>query len=90
MLTAERGQTEYGICSTAFLEYAFRTDRYEIALTFNPDGTLSYVIDTTLTVRGQAGSFSHRDENTLTKIGDSAPNPLMQILAAKHARSLAI
>src|SRR5437868_10578645 len=30
VLTAERGQTEYGICSTTFLELAFRTDAYRI------------------------------------------------------------
>ncbi len=34
VLTATRGQTEYGICSTAFLEYAFRTDSYRIEITF--------------------------------------------------------
>src|ERR1700750_949345 len=28
VLTARRGETEYGVCSTAFLEYAFRTDSY--------------------------------------------------------------
>lgn len=84
ILTAERGQTEYGICSTAFLEFAFRTDRYEIELTFNPDGTFSYVTDTTLAVRGQPGVFNHRDQNTLTKVQDGAPNPLMQILARKQ------
>jgi hypothetical protein len=87
VLTAERGQTEYGICSTAFLEHAFRTDRYSIELNFNADGTFSYVIETTLTVRGQPGSFNHRDENRLTKIAEAAPNPLMRILAAKQARS---
>lgn len=81
VLTAERGQTEYGICSTAFLEYAFRTDRYRIEVTFNPDGTWSYLIETTLTVRGQAEPFTHRDKNTLTRIGDPKPNPLMQIRA---------
>jgi hypothetical protein len=86
VLSAERGQTEYGICSTAFLEYAFRTDRYQIELTFNPDGTFSYVIETTLTVRGQADPFTHRDVNTLTKIGEPSPNPLMQILASKAAQ----
>lgn len=89
ILSAERGQTEYGICSTTFLEHAFRTDRYQIELTFNPDGTFSYVIETTLAVRGQTGLFNHRDQNRLTKIGEAAPNPLMQILASKaqfHAR----
>jgi len=86
VLTAERGQTEYGICSTAFLEYAFRTDRYQIEVTFNPDGTWSYVIETTLTVRGQPDPFTHRDLNTLTKIGEPSPNPLMQILASKASQ----
>ncbi|MCH8614801.1 heme-binding beta-barrel domain-containing protein [Sphingomonas sp. SM33] len=79
VLTAERGQTEYGICSTAFLEYAFRTDRYQIELTFNPDGTISYVTETTLVVRGQPEPFNHNDRNTLTKIAEPRPNPLMAI-----------
>src|ERR1700759_5568606 len=46
VLTAQRGETEYGICSTAFLEYAFRTESYQIEITFNPDGSWSYVLDT--------------------------------------------
>lgn len=82
-LIAERGQTEYGICSTAFLEHAFRTDRYAIDLTFNVDGSFSYVIDTTLEVRGR-GPFTHRDQNRLVKVGEAKPNPWMQILAAKQ------
>jgi hypothetical protein len=83
VVTAERGSTEYGICSTAFLEHAFRTDRYQLELTFNLDGTISYVSETTLVVRGQ-GPFIHRDVNRLAKIKEPAPNPLMQILAAKQ------
>lgn len=90
VLTAERGQTEYGICSTAFLEYAFRTDRYRIELSFNADGTFSYTAETTLSVRGQSGSFNHRDQNTLTKVAEAAPNPLMQILARKQSRAAVI
>src|SRR5439155_4621406 len=84
VLTAERGQTEYGICSTAFLEHAFRTDRYQIEVTFNPDGTWSYVIETTLTVRGQPGAFTHRDQNRLVKVAEAKPNPWAQILAARQ------
>ena len=89
VLTAERGQTEYGICSTAFLEYAFRTERYQIALTFNLDGTFSYVTDTLLAVRGQTGLFSHRDQNTLAKVDEAAPNPLMQIEIRKQKAATA-
>jgi len=82
VLTATRGQTEYGICSTAFLEHAFRTDAYRIEIDFNPDGSWSYVIDTTLTVRGREEPFNHRDVNTLFKVAEPEPNPLARILAA--------
>ena len=84
VLTAERGQTEYGICSTAFLEYAFRTDSYRIEVVFNPDGSWSYVTDTVLTVRGRTTPFAHRDQNTLVKVNEPQPNPLARIIAAKR------
>jgi len=87
-VVAERGQTEYGICSTTFLEQAFRTDRYEMELTFNPDGSISYVIQTTLEVRGR-GPFTHRDENRLVKIAEPKPNPWMQILSRKVDEQMA-
>jgi hypothetical protein len=77
VLTATRGQTEYGICSTAFLEQAFRTDSYRIEVTFNPDGSWSYVQDTMLLVHGRSQPFQHRDVNTLAKVAEPKPNPLM-------------
>jgi len=76
VLTAERGQTEYGICSTTFLEYAFRTDSYRIEVVFNSDGSWSYVQDTMLKVRGRAELFQHRDRNTLVRVAEPTPNPL--------------
>ena len=79
-LTARRGETEYGICSTTFLEHAFRTDSYSIEVTFNPDGSWSYVSDTMLAVRGQPDIFRHRDVNTLFKVAEPQPNPLAQIV----------
>jgi len=85
VLTATRGQTEYGICSTAFLEHAFRTDAYRIEIDFNADGSWSYAIDTTLTVRGRAEPFNHRDVNTLYKVAEPEPNPLARIMAAGKA-----
>lgn len=75
VLTATRGTTEYGICSTTFLEQAFRTDSYRIEVTFNPDGGWSYVLDTMLMVHGKP--FQHRDTNTLYKVAEPTPNPLM-------------
>jgi hypothetical protein len=79
VVSAERGQTEYGICSTAFLEYAFRTDSYRLEVSFNGDGSWSYVSDTMLMVRGQSEPFRHRDRNTLVKVADPTPNPLFQM-----------
>jgi hypothetical protein len=81
VLSAERGQTEYGICSTAFLEYAFRTDSYRIEVTFEADGSWSYDSDTMLTVRGRTEPFRHRDRNTLARIAEPTPNPLAQMRA---------
>jgi hypothetical protein len=79
VLTAERGQTEYGICSTTFLELAFRTDSYRIEVEFHADGSWSYVSDTVLQVRGQNAPFLHRDVNTLTRVGEPEPNPLARL-----------
>lgn len=83
VLTARRGKTEYGICSTAFLEYAFRTESYRIEVVFNPDGTWSYVLDTMLTVRGHDEPFLHRDRNTLVKVAEPTPNPLALLRASR-------
>ena len=85
VVSARRGETEYGIASTAFLEYAFRTDSYELTVTFNADGSWSYVSDTMLSVRGQAEPFRHRDRNTLVKIAEPTPNPLALIRASAPA-----
>ena len=87
VLKAARGQTEYGICSTTFLDLAFRTDSYEISVDFHDDGTWSYVSDTTLVVKGREEPFLHRDRNTLTKIAEPDLNPWARI--ARQAASSA-
>jgi hypothetical protein len=76
---ADRGGPGYGICSTEFLEWAFRTDSYELEVTFEGDGGWSYVSDTMLVVRGRDEPFRHRDRNTLAKVGEPVPNPLARI-----------
>ena len=86
-LTAKRGRTDYGICSTTFLEQAFRTDSYSIEVTFNADGSWSYVTETMMAVHGQEGIFNHRDQNTLFKVGEPNPNPLAQIVAKAASRA---
>jgi hypothetical protein len=83
VVRARRGDTAYGIVSTPFLEHAFRTDSYELTITFNADGSWSYVSDTMLTVRGQVEPFRHRDRNTLFKVAEPTPNPLALIAVSQ-------
>lgn len=82
-VAAKRGETNYGICSTDFLEQAFRTDSYRIDITVNDDGSWTYVTDTELVVRGKA--FNHNDRNTLKLIAPPTPNPWFQVIKARAA-----
>jgi hypothetical protein len=79
---ARRGDTRFGICSTTFLEEAFRTDYYRIDITFNADDSWSYVTRTELAVRGKTPPFDHRDTNTLRRIAAPAANPLVALLTS--------
>ena len=79
-VTAKRGDTRYGICSTEFLEEAFRTESYRCDITFNDDGSWTYVIETELLVKGRDRPFNHHDTNTLKLVEAPAPNPLAVIL----------
>ena len=82
---ARRGATDYGICSTEFLERAFRTDSYRLEITFHDDGSWSYVSDVMLKVHGQEGVFQHRDTNHLRKIGEPDINPWLRRVRATRA-----
>lgn len=79
---AERGQSEYGICSTSFLEQAFRTDSYQLDVSFHDDGSWSYVSDTMLMIQGRDEPFLHRDRNRLVKIAEPDLNPWAKIVRA--------
>ena len=83
VVRAERGVPGYGICSTDFLEWAFRTDSYEFEVSFGADGGWSYVSTTLLQVRGRPEPFRHIDRNRLAKIAEPKPNPLALIRAGK-------
>jgi len=85
-LVATRGLTQDGICSTAFLEVAFRTDAYRIDIAFHDDDQFSYDLRTTLTVHGRPEPFDHHDSNTLKRVAAGKPNPLKQILDRRAAR----
>ena len=74
---ARRGDARFGICSSPFLDRAFRTDYYRIDVTLNDDGSWTYVTRTDLAVHGKTPAFDHRDTNTLRRVAAAVPNPLM-------------
>ena len=82
-VTARRGDNTYGICSTEFLDQAFRTTSYRCDITFNDDGSWTYDIQTELQVRGQP--FNHHDSNTLQRIEAPTLNPLALIGAKQDS-----
>ncbi|HXW65346.1 MAG TPA: heme-binding beta-barrel domain-containing protein [Burkholderiaceae bacterium] len=75
-LTANRDAESFGIRSTPFLEYAFKTIEFRIKVSIHEDGTWSYEEDTVLLIHGNSAPFHHTDRNTLTKIAEPTPNPL--------------
>ncbi len=84
VVEAGRGATEYGICSTSFLDLAFRTDAYRLTIDFHDDGSWSYVSDTTLVVKGRDEPFLHRDRNRLVRIGEPDLNPWAKIARSQE------
>ncbi len=72
---ARRGSTVNGICSSPFLEHAFRTLEWSVTVTVNGDGTFSYEQETLLQIPGRPEPFRHLDRNTLRRIAPPRPNP---------------
>jgi len=74
----------YGICSTDFLEYAFRTDSYRLEITFNA---------TELELRLRHDAERARTERAIPpsrcehvrKIAEPKPNPLLVIVNSRKA-----
>jgi Uncharacterized conserved protein len=86
-VSAKRGDTRYGICSTEFLDEAFRTDSYRCDITFNADGSWSYLIETKLLVKGQDRPFNHHDTNTLKRIEGPKLNPWAAIVKGRAGQT---
>ena len=74
-LTASAGAASFGILSNPFLDHAFRTTDFRIAVTVHDDGTWTYEEDTVLLVRGRPEPFHHTDRNTMRKVAEPTPNP---------------
>jgi len=75
-LVATHVAENFGIRSSPFLDYAFKTVEFRIKITINADGTWTYDEDTVLMIRGKSEPFHHTDRNTLSKIAEPTPNPL--------------
>ena len=75
-LVATAGLETWGICSAPYLQHAFKTIEFRIAVEIHPDGTWGYEEDTVLQILGQDAPFHHTDRNLLVKIGEPTPNPI--------------
>jgi hypothetical protein len=64
-LAAVLGSPTYGICAQPFLDEQFKTVRYELTVTFHPDGSFSYDEDTQMQLPDRVRLFHHTDRNTL-------------------------
>lgn len=54
-------------------------------ITFNGDGSWTYVTRTDLALRGKTPAFDHRDTNTLRRIATRQANPLVGLLKGGKA-----
>ncbi len=77
-LTCEFGSPHYGTLSNPFLDHAFRTESFRIQVDVHKDGSWSYDQDTVLKIAGKDALFHHTDKNTLRKLEEPTPNPLMR------------
>lgn len=77
-LVATQGLETFGICSAPFLQHAFKTTEFRIKVSIHADGTWSYDEDTVLQILGRDEPFHHTDRNTLHKVAEPMPNPLVR------------
>ena len=77
-VTATHLDPHFGIRSSPFLDYAFKTVDFRIKVQINDDGTWGYDEDTVLMIQGQKEPFHHTDRNLLHKVAEPTPNPLMR------------
>ena len=77
-VTATHLDPHFGIRSSPFLDYAFKTVDFKIKVQINEDGTWGYDEDTVLMIQGQTEPFHHTDRNLLHKVAEPTPNPLMR------------
>ncbi len=66
-MTAELGSPCFGILSNPFLDKHFRTVRFDVTVSLNEDGSLSYHEDTQLLIPGLDEPFHHTDRNRLLR-----------------------
>jgi hypothetical protein len=77
-VAAKIGTEVYGILSNPFLYSAFRTVSFRMRVTVNKDGTWSYEEHTQLHMPDREGLVDHVDRNTLGRIAEPTPNPLVR------------
>jgi hypothetical protein len=67
-ITATAGSSTYGICSNSFLDWEFKTVRFDMKVTIHSDHSFSYEEDSQIHIKGQPAIFHHIDKNTLNRV----------------------
>jgi len=67
-ISATSGQEVYGVLSNPYLDREVKTVKYELEVTIQDDGTMSYHEDTQLQIKALGSIFHHTDKNTLKKV----------------------
>jgi hypothetical protein len=78
VVSAKIGSETFGILSNPFLYSAFRTVSFSMRVTVNEDGTWTYEEHTQLQMPDREGLVNHVDRNTMQRIADPTPNPLVR------------
>ena len=66
---AEAGAPDHGVLQNAYLLAAARTVSFEMTITVNSDGSITYTSDTVLAMAGRDELLHHTDLNTLHRVG---------------------
>ena len=67
-MRAEPGHEQYGIVQNSYLLKAANTLSYEVTVTQNADGSMTYEQNTVLAMKEFEAPFSHTDRNTMHKV----------------------
>jgi hypothetical protein len=86
-VSAALGSEVYGILSNPFLDREFHTVNFQMRVTIIDADTWSYEEHTQMRIPDRETLVDHVDRNTLNRIGEPIPNPLVAVSGVEAPRS---